>query len=166
NPIPAVRAFSNEELIAKAKRARNGAAFARLFDGDWEGHGSQSEADFALASHLAFWTGKNRAWIDELFRMSSLMRLKWDEKHYGDGRTYGEETISRACDRTVEVYTPPRPSTNGTGSAPRANQPTKSKPEPPAASGQRETAIVEPFSAIAPAQLEWLWPGRIPLGKL
>jgi hypothetical protein len=36
--------------------------------------------------------------IDRLFRASGLMREKWDEKHYGDGRTYGEEVVRKAVD--------------------------------------------------------------------
>ena len=32
--------------------------------------------------------------------------MKWDEKHYSDGRTYGQETIARASELCSEVYTP------------------------------------------------------------
>lgn len=37
-----------------------------------------SEADAALASHLAFWTGKNHERIERLMRRSALNRIKWD----------------------------------------------------------------------------------------
>jgi hypothetical protein len=31
-----------------------------------------------------------------LFRSSGLFREKWDQRHHGDGRTYGEGTILKA----------------------------------------------------------------------
>ncbi len=91
-PIP-----TPSDLIARASRAKNGPRFTRLFAGKWEGdHASQSEADLALCASLAFWTGKDANQIDSFFRQSGLFRPKWDERHYGNGRTYGEETIARA----------------------------------------------------------------------
>ena len=44
--------------------------------------------------------------MDSIFRQSGLHRPKWDEKHYSDGRTYGQETIARAKELCSEVYTP------------------------------------------------------------
>lgn len=93
------------DLIARASRARNGARFDRLFAGKWEGdHASQSEADLALCASLAFWTGKDADQIDSLFRQSGLFRPKWDERHYGDGRTYGQETIAKAIAGCTQTY--------------------------------------------------------------
>lgn len=83
-------------LIEKALRAKNGEAFSRLWRGDWSGYPSQSEADLALCSHLAFWTHGDGAQIDRLYRQSALYRPKWDERHSSDGRTYGELTIAKA----------------------------------------------------------------------
>ena len=65
-----------------------------------------SEADLALCSILSFWTNKTPRLIDSIFRKSGLYRPKWDEKHYSDGRTYGQETIARATELCKEVYTP------------------------------------------------------------
>lgn len=53
---------------------------------------------------LAFWFNKDAVKIDQLFRQSGLIRLKWDEVHYGDGTTYGEKTIKTAIERTAEVF--------------------------------------------------------------
>ena len=86
--------FNDAELITLARGARNGDAFSRLWLGDWSGHDSHSEADLALASRLAFWTDRDATRMDGLFRMSGLMRDKWDERH-GE-HTYGERTITKA----------------------------------------------------------------------
>jgi hypothetical protein len=65
--------------------------------------GDHSAADLALANKLAHE-------IDRQFRESSLMRPKWDEKHYSNGQTYGEHTIQLAMadlalPERIEVYT-------------------------------------------------------------
>lgn len=51
-----------------------------------------SDADMALANHLAFWTGKNCERMERLMRASALVRDKWD--HH---RTYLADTILKAC---------------------------------------------------------------------
>lgn len=73
----------------------NGGALERLRAGDWGGYGSQSEADLALCGKLAA-AGYDAVRIDAVFRRSGLFRKKWDEVHYGDGRTYGQATIEKA----------------------------------------------------------------------
>lgn len=67
------------------------ASFADLWGGETRGLGP-SEADAALASHLAFWTGKNCERIESLMRQSALARDKWDR-----ASAYLEPTILRAC---------------------------------------------------------------------
>lgn len=69
----------DEDVIIKASSARNGEKFNRLWNGDITGYKTQSEADAALTSILAFWCGGNTEQIDRLFRQSCLMRNKWDE---------------------------------------------------------------------------------------
>lgn len=96
------------DIIRKAMNAKNGDTFGKLWRGDFSGYPSQSEADQALCNLLAFWTGKDPAQIDILFRQSKLFRPKWDERHYGDGRTYGQATIENAIKMTMEVYNPDR----------------------------------------------------------
>lgn len=41
-----------------------------------------SDADAALASHLAFWTGKHGERIERLMRQSALVRDKWEREDY------------------------------------------------------------------------------------
>ena len=73
---------SDDELIKRARSARNGGRFARLWDGDWNAYPSQSEADLGLASHLVYWTGGDASRVDRLFRKSGLMRPKWERDDY------------------------------------------------------------------------------------
>lgn len=58
----------------------------------------RSSADLALASHLAFWTGKDCDRVLRLIRMSGLNRDKWDRADYC------ENTIGRAVRSCVNVY--------------------------------------------------------------
>jgi putative DNA primase/helicase len=93
------------ELLNMARNAKNGALFETLWRGDISGHGNDpSVADFALLCILAFWTRKDAAQMDRLFRQSGLMRDKWDEVRYADGRTYGQVSIDRAIAGCKEVY--------------------------------------------------------------
>jgi putative DNA primase/helicase len=110
-------------LIEKARTAANGAKFERLWNGDWSDYPSQSEADLALCSQLAFWTGGERDRIDRLFRQSGLYRRKWDEPHFADGRAYGTATIDTAISRAGAFYgngfgRPSPPPSNGHGPPP------------------------------------------------
>jgi len=98
--------LNDEDLLEKARNASNGEKFQRLWNGQTRGYESHSEADLALCSLLAFWTGGDRSQIDRLFRQSGLMREKWDEVHYADGSTYGEKTIERAVAGVSEHYDP------------------------------------------------------------
>jgi len=94
-------AKNEDELIARARRGKNGAKFSALFDdGDWEGQGypSQSEADLAACTMIAARCEGDPARVDALFRQSALMRPKWDEAHYEDGSTYGEGTVRKAAE--------------------------------------------------------------------
>jgi hypothetical protein len=59
----------------------------------------RSSVDAALASHLAFWTGKDHSRIERLMRRSALVRDKWD-KHRG----YLRMTIQNAVAACQNVY--------------------------------------------------------------
>lgn len=96
--------LDDDALLEKASNSRNGAAFQRLWSGDISGYKSQSEADMALCSTLAFWTGCNAEQMDRLFRRSGLMREKWDRRQ--SGTTYGGITIQNAIRGCTSVYEP------------------------------------------------------------
>ena len=58
-----------------------------------------------------------------LFRLSGLMRAKWDKVHHADGRTYGQATIAKAIDGCRETY-------SGKPGPANRNHGTNSKPGP------------------------------------
>jgi putative DNA primase/helicase len=90
--------LSDEQLLTKARKAKNGEKFHRLYDeGNLAEYGDDhSAADLALCGKLNFWTGPDHVRIDRIFRASALMRDKWDERHASDGSTYGQITIGKA----------------------------------------------------------------------
>src|SRR5215207_9107834 len=94
--------LSDEEIVMKAAAAENGEKFRRLWAGDTSDYTGESEADQALCSLLAFWTGPNPAKIDQLFRECGLYREKWER---ADDR---EGTVSKALEFRTEFYHPPQ----------------------------------------------------------
>jgi hypothetical protein len=103
---------SDGDLLKLARAAKNCAGFNRLWDGDWAStYKSQSEADLALCSELAFWSGDMQQ-TDRLFRASGLYRPKWQNRHSkvdGTEITYGQATIMRAFAGKKDFYSPPQP---------------------------------------------------------
>lgn len=63
--------ISDEELLSKANAAKNQEKFKSLWSGQINGHPSQSEADFALISMLAFYSKSNEQ-VRRIFRQSQL----------------------------------------------------------------------------------------------
>ena len=97
--------LDDQEVIDKARSCKTGQLFNLLYSGNWQGvYASQSEADLALCNQLAFWTGRNAAQMDRIFRTSGLYRKKWDTRRGSD--TYGNITISKSCASCVNVYEP------------------------------------------------------------
>lgn len=96
---------NDEEVISKALSSKNNIIFSSLYYGQWEGaYTSQSDADLALCSFLAFWTNKDATQMDRIFRKSKLYRQKWDENR-GE-HTYGEITIQKAINGCQNTYDP------------------------------------------------------------
>ena len=106
--------LDDEQLLDKARRARNGGDFERLWSGDTSAHGGDhSAADLALCNLLSFWTGGDPARTDRLFRQSALFRpAKWDKAHFSDGRTYGQATLDKAMAGNRETYSGTRPASS------------------------------------------------------
>lgn len=94
----------DDSVIDKAESSANSEKFKALWQGDISGYASSSEADLALSSTLAFWSGGDVAQIDRLFRKSALMRDKWDRPQ--SGSTYGLLTIQKALSGMTDFYKP------------------------------------------------------------
>jgi hypothetical protein len=82
--------LDDAEILRRATNAANGEKFEKLWSGDRTGYGSASEADLALCSMLAFWTGPDEERIAALFARSGLARDKWNRQDYRN------RTIDRA----------------------------------------------------------------------
>lgn len=95
--------LSIPEIIHRAEQSKTGKRFELLLRGGWENfYNSHSEADMAFANDLAFWTGRNFQKMDTIFRNSSLMREKYDEKR--GQTTYGASLLNKAINETTEIY--------------------------------------------------------------
>lgn len=92
---------SDDELLAKAMAAANGDKFEALWNGQTAGYESPSEADQALCTLLAFWTGGDPQRIERLFGQSGLVRDKWRERP-----DYRERTIRNAIRHCDAFYEP------------------------------------------------------------
>lgn len=140
--------LSNDDVLDKAHAAKNGEKFRRLWSGDTSGYGSASEADAALCSLLAYWTGPEPEKIDGLFRQSGLCREKWTKRE-----DYRRRTIERALrDRTDFYHTPMTVKlTDGTERKVEELQPEE---------------IGQLLSTVEPEEVSWLWPSWLALGKL
>lgn len=100
--------LTDEQVLAKAYASANGALFKDLYEGNWQEHTdkypSQSEADMAFASMLAFWCGCDFEQMNRIFQASGLYREKWDRAQ--SGSTYGAITLENAIQRCTETYCP------------------------------------------------------------
>jgi len=96
--------LSDSSVISKASSSKQGENFTALWSGNIPDGKSHSEVDQALCNILAFWCGGDTEQMDRLFRMSKLMRDKWDREDY---RT---ATLENAVLNTSEFYTPFIPS--------------------------------------------------------
>lgn len=95
--------LSVSEIINRMLTSAKGQRDKLFMQGGWERlYTSHSEADLAFANDLAFWTGKNFQKMDTIFRNSSLMRDKWDEKR--GATTYGIATLNKAINDTANTF--------------------------------------------------------------
>lgn len=125
--------ISDAELIEKAcSSPKNGASFCHLWNGNLsEYNGDWSAADQALCNHLAWWTNRDFDRIDHLFRMSGLMRDKWEKRE-----DYRRRTINKAIRDTSGGYTgksqsqsQSKPNRNGRKPNARNNQNKNNEPQ-------------------------------------
>lgn len=100
-----VTGLTVEDVIAKARSAKNGAKFADLFDnGNTEPYGKDaSRADLALIGLVCFYTGDDPEGIKAVLDRSALKRPKWT-----DHPSYLDLTIAAAFkDRESDTFWTP-----------------------------------------------------------
>lgn len=96
--------LSVDEIVQTALNSSTGRRFKMFMDGGWEKvYSSQSEADLAFANDLAFWTAGDFQKMDEIFRMSAMMREKYDQKR--GKTTYGIGILNKAISENTNHYT-------------------------------------------------------------
>jgi len=89
-----VTGLSIEEALAKLRRGKKTGPLMR---GDLSAYeDDESRADFAVCLAAAGYVGADPERIDAVYRLTPLMREKWDERR-GDG-TYGSATIARVLE--------------------------------------------------------------------
>jgi primase-polymerase (primpol)-like protein len=85
-------ALPDERVIEKAIHAKNGAQFAALWAGKWEGtYSSKSHADWQLVMWLMFWCNDDVEQVERLFHQSGLLDEKTDSMR--GAVTYLQHTI-------------------------------------------------------------------------
>lgn len=100
-----VHDLSESEIISNILNSKQAELFKAFMNDGWQQfYSSQSEADLAFANILAFWCARDFNKMDSLYRKSSMMRDKWDEKR--GKATYGEGTLYKAINDTHNVYSP------------------------------------------------------------
>ncbi len=142
--------LDDRALLDKAMSASNGAEFAALYAGQWEGRfETQSQADQSLCNRIAWWTGPDPDRIDRLFRGSGLYRSKWDRENYS------VPTIEKAIASCNGSFY--EPATRARRSANEAKEQRTSRIEDgdttakPTPSGD----LISPLSLISPIDTHW-----------
>lgn len=98
------KSYLSDESVIKKATLSLGDKFTNLWNGVLPDGKSQSEANMALASYLAFWCSGDIEQMDRLFRKSGLMRDKWNRKQ--SGSTYGDITLNKAITMSAAFYMP------------------------------------------------------------
>ncbi len=102
---------ADQWLLERARNAKNGPTFRRMFDEAPAGAGSQHEDDFRLCLLLLYWTQDRHSVpdlsrVDRLFRQSQRYKAgrfeKWDRKL--GAYTYGQVTIYQAYTKRYLQY--------------------------------------------------------------
>ena len=164
---------SDEELLEKARSAKNGAEFAALYDRGEDIHGNASSNDMALMNRLAFYCGRDADRMERLFSASALgQRRKWTDRP-----DYRKLTIDAAIRDCTEAY-----QGNGNGkheprSDGQAKAPWKSRARLEDEKREKEEKDFDAllsayrpktFGGIAEklAELKHLWPNWLILGNV
>lgn len=95
--------FTDEELLKKIIKSKNGKKFELLYNGDTTFHNNDASfSDCALCSTLAFWTGCNKEQIERIWLNSPLGKREKTQKR----KDYRDRTINYVVNNCKEVYKP------------------------------------------------------------
>jgi hypothetical protein len=152
---------ADDEVLRMMFTAQNGEEMERLYFGvgPTVGDGTDSDADWALAKGLAFWTGRKREQIERLMRASGCNRSKWD--HPRGEMTWLARTIERACNATDKTY---GVDLNGSRNG-RALYPNGATAKSNGSCANDEIKST-PIAEIKIEPQNWLWRYRIPDAQL
>ena len=100
--------LSDEEVLQKLSSELD-KKFIDMYEGNWEPYGadenwSHSDADMTVLMKLAFYCRGDMGQMDRLFRVSGLMRDKWDRGLAGS--TYGVVSMTNAINHCSAFYDP------------------------------------------------------------
>jgi hypothetical protein len=128
--------LSDAEIVERIRRAKNGARFDDLISG--KPFSDESAADFELARILAFWSNRDPVQIELMISASERgQRDKWKDRP-----DYRSRTIEAAIRATRAVF---------------ASDPTIDRNVRP---------VLLCLADVQSRQVQWLWPNRVPFGKL
>lgn len=96
---PSIKAVYGQAATFSDLWTANVPVLSRIFPSTTDAF-DRSRADSALMGHLAFYTGRDQARMDRIFRRSALMREKYEQRP-----AYRADTISGACQTTRNVMT-------------------------------------------------------------
>lgn len=102
SPSPVTRLDDRAVLELLFREEKSGPRMRALWGGDTGAYDNDdSGADLGLLDKLAFYTRKDRAQMDRLFRQSALYRPKWERPDYR------ERTLDKALSGSPDVYEGP-----------------------------------------------------------
>lgn len=146
-------ALKDDELVRLASEADDGGKFRELFEGGYCGLSSHSEAAASLLFKLAFWSDGDAEQMERIFRRSGLMYEKFDSRR--GNTTWGAQEIQQAISKVGEGYAPAGEKFVVLG---------KESSEDGVSDEAASPGVL--LSDVAPEKIDWLWPGRLPRGKV
>lgn len=142
--------LTDEEIICKAMKGKDGDVFSRLWDGDTSGFVSASEADMRFAGMLAFWCGRDYDQMERIFSRSELgERNKWSARD-----DYRQMTLKKAISGCKKTYSPDYVKTSAADDF--ADD----------ISGGHHKGLIKPADEVLSREVPWLIEGFLIRGSL
>ena len=151
--------LTDAEICDRASNASNAEKYIALCNGDLTGYPSQSEADFALLSIIAFYTKDNQQ-VKRLFRMTALG--KRDKASQND--KYIDRSLSaiRAKELPLIDFTKLKQNMQANNTKPVLATTTSNYS---AAANTLTSVNIICADSIIPEAINWLWNGYLARGK-